>query len=57
MSDLRPFLLEIGVEEIPHWMITPALADLERLFRSVLDENRLEAADLQLDGTDRKSVV
>ncbi|MCL4841445.1 MAG: glycine--tRNA ligase subunit beta [Bryobacteraceae bacterium] len=57
MSELRPFLLEIGVEEIPHWMIAPALADLDRLFRSVLDENRLEAADLQLDGTPRRLVL
>jgi glycyl-tRNA synthetase beta chain len=57
MSELRPFLLEIGVEEIPHWMITPALADLDRLFRAVLDEYRLEVADLQLDGTPRRLVL
>ncbi|MBI3694116.1 MAG: glycine--tRNA ligase subunit beta, partial [Acidobacteria bacterium] len=29
------FLLEIGVEEVPDWMITGALADLKRLFLEV----------------------
>ena len=28
MSTTLPFLFELGVEEIPHWMIVPALADL-----------------------------
>ena len=32
MSD---FLLEIGTEEIPDWMIEDALADLDRLFRGI----------------------
>ena len=31
-----PFLFELGVEEIPHWMIEQALGDLERLFREFL---------------------
>ena len=33
MSNVLPFLLELGVEEIPHWMIVPALGEVERLFR------------------------
>ena len=32
MSD---FLLEVGTEEIPDWMIENALADLDRLFRGI----------------------
>lgn len=57
MSAQLPFLLEIGVEEIPHWMIVPALAELERLFRAVLDGNRLEAGELKLDATPRRLVL
>ncbi|MBI2819680.1 MAG: glycine--tRNA ligase subunit beta, partial [Acidobacteria bacterium] len=34
----KEFLLEIGVEEIPAWMIPPALADLRRLLTAGLDE-------------------
>lgn len=57
MSAQLPFLFEIGVEEIPHWMISPALAELQRLFREVLDENRLEAGELKLDATPRRLVL
>ena len=34
----QEFLLEIGVEEIPHWMIPGALKDLERGFLGALDD-------------------
>ena len=54
MSD---FLLEIGAEEIPHWMIAPALSELERLFRELLDGQGLSPADLWVDGTPRRLVV
>ena len=57
MSTTLPFLFEIGVEEIPHWMIVPALADIERLFKAVLDENRLAGGELKLDGTPRRLVL
>ena len=30
----KPFLLEIGAEEIPDWMISPALDNLRELFVS-----------------------
>ena len=30
-----PFLLEIGVEEVPDWMIEPALDHLKQLFSAV----------------------
>ena len=43
------FLLEIGTEEIPHWMIPGALAQLEKL--------ALFGADVQVDATPRRLVV
>jgi glycyl-tRNA synthetase beta chain len=57
MSARLPFLLEIGVEEIPHWMIQPALAEFGRLFRALLDDNRLTADELKLDATPRRLVL
>lgn len=57
MSVKLPFLLELGVEEIPHWMIVPALGDIERLFRGFLEENRLDSGALKLDGTPRRLVL
>lgn len=56
MSD---FLLEIGTEEIPDWMILPALRDLERLFRELLDSSRLASPQLRLhvDATPRRLVL
>jgi glycyl-tRNA synthetase beta chain len=52
-----PFLLEIGVEEIPHWMIPPALGEIDRLFRELLSQAQLEAEGLHLDATPRRLVV
>ena len=37
-----PFLLEIGTEEIPDWMIVPAVNQLENLFQELLDERHSE---------------
>jgi glycyl-tRNA synthetase beta chain len=54
MSELKPFLLELGVEEIPHWMIVPALADIERLFKDVCALHQLDPGTLKLDGTPRR---
>src|SRR4051812_40784964 len=51
------FLLEIGVEEIPDWMILPALKNLEELFRAVLDQNKLEAHNVRTDATPRRLVL
>ena len=31
------FLLEIGVEEVPDWMIEPALENMRQLFTELLD--------------------
>ncbi|MDQ2898386.1 MAG: glycine--tRNA ligase subunit beta [Acidobacteriota bacterium] len=43
------FLLEIGVEEIPDWMIPGALASLRDLFAGVV-----QSASIQVDGTPRR---
>lgn len=57
MSERLPFLFELGVEEIPHWMIQPALAELEKLFAAFLDENRLGCGTVRLDATPRRLVL
>ncbi len=53
------FLLEIGTEEIPDWMIPPALKDLERLFRELLAANALAASEVSIrtDATPRRLVL
>src|SRR5271157_1858172 len=52
-----PFLFELGVEEIPHWMIEPALGELGRLFREFLGQNGLEGGAIRLDATPRRLVL
>ena len=49
MSDLK-FLLEIGTEEIPDWMITNALADFEKRFMGTLE--KFDLADGVVCSTD-----
>lgn len=56
MSEL-PFLLEIGTEEIPDWMIEPALADLRRAFEQVVVESRLGGRVTSVDATPRRLVL
>jgi glycyl-tRNA synthetase beta chain len=52
------FLLEIGVEEIPDWMIEPALADLKRRFLEALESFSLRpASEPVLDATPRRLVL
>jgi glycyl-tRNA synthetase beta chain len=50
----KPFLLEIGTEEIPDWMIGPALEGLRDLFRQFLAERRLAGEVVRVDGTPRR---
>jgi glycyl-tRNA synthetase beta chain len=54
-----PFLLEIGTEEIPDWMIGPALNDLRGLFENLLQQNSLgsEGNELTLEATPRRLVL
>ncbi len=56
MSTL-PFLFELGVEEIPHWMIEPALGDLKRLFQDFLTQNALDGGEIRMDATPRRLVL
>ncbi|MFN7923807.1 MAG: glycine--tRNA ligase subunit beta [Bryobacteraceae bacterium] len=48
------FLLEIGVEEIPDWMIGPALAHLEKAIAQLFETNRLKGAVEWADATPRR---
>jgi len=53
------FLLEIGTEEIPDWMISPALGDLQRLFQGLLETHGLSSPGvaLDVDATPRRLVL
>src|SRR5690242_4230085 len=51
------FLLEIGAEEVPDWMIEPALEHLKQLFTDVLTEHKLGGTVEQLDATPRRLVL
>jgi glycyl-tRNA synthetase beta chain len=54
-----PFLLEIGVEEIPDWMIPPALDQLRSLFQDVLRSCNLgaDSVAVSVDATPRRLVL
>jgi glycyl-tRNA synthetase beta chain len=52
-----PFLLEIGVEEIPDWMIKPALDDMRQSFRAVLDATRLGGVVTWAEATPRRLAI
>lgn len=55
MSEL---LLEIGTEEIPDWMIPPALADFERRFMEALAKCRLDTGvSAAAEATPRRLVL
>lgn len=54
MSD---FLLEIGAEEIPDWMIEPALLDLKTRFEKLLETTRLGGKVEWVDATPRRLVL
>ena len=54
----QEFLLEIGVEEIPHWMIPGALRDLERGFLAALeDANLCQGVEAATEATPRRLVL
>ena len=52
-----PFLLEIGCEEIPDWMILPALQHLRQLFDEVLSGNHLSGEVTAVEATPRRLVL
>jgi glycyl-tRNA synthetase beta chain len=52
-----PFLLEIGTEEIPDWMIIPALSNLQDMFQALLDQHALGGRVTSVDATPRRLVL
>src|SRR3954469_8752483 len=52
-----PFLLEIGTEEIPDWMIVPALNNLQDMFQALLDQQQLDGLINLADATPRRLVL
>jgi glycyl-tRNA synthetase beta chain len=52
-----PFLLEIGTEEIPDWMIVPALNNLQVMFQALLDQHALGGRVTAVDATPRRLVL
>lgn len=52
-----PFLLEIGTEEIPDWMITPALNNLQDMFQALLDQHALSGLVSSVSATPRRLVL
>jgi glycyl-tRNA synthetase beta chain len=53
----HPFLLEIGTEEIPDWMIIPALNQLQDNFQSLLNQHSLGGKVTNVDATPRRLVL
>jgi glycyl-tRNA synthetase beta chain len=52
-----PFLLEIGVEEVPDWMIKPALQQMRELLTAIIEENNLGGSVTSADATPRRLVL
>ncbi len=52
-----PFLLEIGTEEIPDWMIPPAINQLRDLFQELLDRTKAQGTITGVDATPRRLVL
>jgi glycyl-tRNA synthetase beta chain len=60
MADMKEFLMELGVEEIPAWMIPRALDDLKRLLTEGLNSfglTREQSAALDVYATPRRLVA
>ncbi len=49
-----PFVLEIGTEEIPDWMIVPALNNLQDMFQGLLDQQALGGRVEEVHATPRR---
>src|SRR5580692_5482092 len=52
-----PFLLEVGTEEIPDWMIPPAINQLRELFQGLLDRTKASGTITAVDATPRRLVL
>ncbi|HYO80915.1 MAG TPA: glycine--tRNA ligase subunit beta [Bryobacteraceae bacterium] len=57
MIDGLKFLLEIGTEEIPDWMIEPALDGMRERFTALLKEQRLDGQVEWVEATPRRLVL
>jgi glycyl-tRNA synthetase beta chain len=57
MARKLPFLLEIGTEEIPDWMIEPALDQMRSLVEELLAASRLGGKVTSVDATPRRLVL
>lgn len=57
MSEGLTFLMEIGAEEIPDWMIVPALEHLAESFRALLEQSKLAVEGIATDATPRRLVL
>jgi glycyl-tRNA synthetase beta chain len=51
------FLLEIGTEEIPDWMIVPAMNNLQDMFQGLLDQQSLGGKVASIAATPRRLVL
>ena len=56
-SDMAPFLLEIGTEELPASFVGPALENLNRLTGNFFRDHRLSHGTIQTMGTPRRLVL
>jgi glycyl-tRNA synthetase beta chain len=56
MAKLK-FLLEIGTEEIPDWMIAPALDHLSKAFAALVERHKLPGKVSWADATPRRLVL
>ncbi len=54
---MLPFLLEIGSEEIPDWMIGSALEALAAAFRQLCEQSKLAVEGVRTDATPRRLVL
>ena len=54
---MKPFLLEIGCEELPARFIKPAKDGLEKLLKEGLDASRIGYGEMKLFGTPRRIAV
>src|SRR5581483_10149671 len=52
-----PLLLEVGTEEIPDWMIVPALNNLQDMFQALLDQQGLNGLITSADATPRRLLL
>lgn len=53
----KKYLLEIGTEELPYKFIPSALNQLKDLFSKVLEENKIDFADIKTYGTPRRLCI